>query len=173
MKRSVCSVLGALLVAGLAAALSSPASAGGRYGYDGYGDGGCNCNGPVTRVVNAGTQVITHQRVVNTNRVVPSVHVVNHNRVVLHRRTIVNREIVLHRNNTEYRNITVNRINTAHKFQTVHRRQVVNRYVNTASHRHVSKTVQGTNCNCAPGQSGYRGEAYWRQQQRYAIRSRY
>lgn len=170
MKRMMFGVFGALLVAGLAGVLSSPASAGG--GYDGYGEGGCNCNGPVTRVVNAGTQVITHERVVNTHRVVPQVNVVNHNRVVLHRRVVVNREIVVHHNTTEYRHITVNRINTAHRFQTVHKQQVVNRYVNTNSQSHVSKTVRGTNCNCAPGQAGYRGKSYWREQQREALRSR-
>jgi hypothetical protein len=171
MKRMFAGILGALLVLGLAGALSSPAAAGGGYDY-GYGPD-CNCNGPISQVVNAGTQVVTTHRTINTNRVVPRVRVIDRNRVVLHQRTVVHRQIVTHRHNTEHRNVTINRINTAHKFRTVHKNQLVRRDVNTNTSSHVSRTVRGRDCNCAPGQAGYRGMEYWREQQRYAVRSRY
>jgi len=164
MKR-MSSVFGALLVFGLVGALSTPASADGR-GYNGGGgrySDDCNCDGPVHRVVNAGTQVITRHRTVTTNRVVPRVvRVEDRNRVIVHQRTIVHRNIVTHRRNTEHRNITVRRINTAHKFRTVHKQQTVNRRVNTNTRSQGVRTVKGRDCNCAPGQSGYRGMTYWR-----------
>jgi hypothetical protein len=166
MKRMFGNILGALLVFGLAGAFSDPASAGGGRDY-GYGPD-CYCNGPVTQVVNAGTQVITSHRTITTNRIVPRVRVIDRNRVILHRRLIVHRQIVTHRHNTEYRDITVNRINTAHKFQTVHRNEVVRRDVNTNSRSRVTRTVKGRDYNCAPGQAGYRGMRYYRN----AIRAR-
>lgn len=167
MKRKILGVFAAALMSAGAATLATPAAAGG------YGRGECNCYGPVTQVVNAGTRVYTTRRVVTTNRVIPHIHVVNHNRVILHRRTIVHRVIVVHRHNTVEDNITVNRINTAHRFQTVHRRQVVVHNVYTHSRRHESRTVRGRDCNCGPGEAGYHGR--WRSSygHRYAIRSRY
>jgi len=162
MKRKFGGLIAALAVCGLAAALSTPASAGGRGYGDGYGPD-CNCDGPVVQVIPAGTQVVTSHRTVTTNRVIPRVQVRDRNRVVVHQRTIVHRQIVTHRHNTEHRNITVNRINTAHKFRTVHKNQVVRRNVNTSTQTHRSRTVKGRDCNCAPGQAGYRGMAYYRQ----------
>jgi len=164
MKRMFAGVFGALLVLGLVGALSTPASAGG----DGYDrgrryDAGCNCYGPVVKIVNAGTQVITSHRTITTNRVIPRVRVIDRNRVIVHRRTIVHRQIVTHRHNTEHRNVTVNRINTAHRFEIVRKNQIVRRNVNTSSQSHRTQTVKGRDCNCAPGQSGYRGMAYYRQ----------
>ena len=172
MKRMFAGIVGTLLVVGLAGVLSSPAAAGGR-GYDrgGYGYGqDCDCNGPVVKVVPAGTQVVTSHRTVTTNRVIPRVQVREKNRVIVHQRTIVHRKIVTHRHNTEHRNVTINRINTAHKFRTVHRNQVVHRRVNTQSNSHVTRNVKGRDCDCAPGQAGYRGMKYYRHQ--LAIRAR-
>lgn len=166
MKRMFAGVFGALLVIGLAGALSNPAAAGGY-------DGNCNCSGPVTQVVNAGTQVITTHRTINTNQIVPHVRVINRNRVILHRRTVVHREIVTRRHNTENRYLTVNRINTAHRFQTINKKQVVYRRVNTSSSSHRTRTVKGRDCNCAPGQANYRGDGYWRKHKGGAVRSRY
>ena len=165
MKRMFSGVFAALLVAGLVGALSAPASAGGR----GYRDD-CNCDGPVTKVVPAGTQVVTSHRTVTTNRVIPRVQVRDKNRVIVHRRTILHRQIVTHRHNTEHRNVTVNRINTAHKFETVRRNQVVHRRVNTRSQSNVVRNVKGRDCNCAPGQPGFRGMAYFR---KHSLSSRY
>lgn len=165
MKR-MSSVFGALLVFGLVGALSGPAAADGQ----GYGNGNgrnynndCNCDGPVVRVINAGTQVVTSHRTVRTNRVVPRVvRVEDKNRVIVHQRTVLHRNVVTHRNNTENRNIVVRRINTAHKFRTVHKNQTVHRRVNTNTTSRGVRTVRGRDCNCAPGQSGYRGMSYWR-----------
>ena len=167
MKRKILGVFAAVLVSGLAAAVATPASAGG-YRYN----AGCNCYGPVTQVVNAGTQVYTTRRVVTTNRVVPHVRVVNHNRVVLHRRTVVHRQIVVHRHNTIEKDITINRINTAHRFQTVHRNRVVHRNVYTHQRRHVTRTVKGRECNCGPNGRAYRTSWHHGRGSRYAIRSR-
>jgi hypothetical protein len=167
MKRMFAGILGALLVAGLVGTSSSEASAGGR-GHHRYSRG-CNCDGPVVRVVPAGTEYVITRQVINTHRVVPRVRVIDHNRVIVHRRTVVHRHIVLHRNHTHYKNITVNRINTAHRFQTVHKRQVVHRTVNTKSSSYRTRTVR-RDCNCGPGQKGYRGMKYYR---KHAVRSRY
>lgn len=168
MKRILAGVFGALLVFGLVGALSTPASAGG--GRGGY-DAACNCYGPVVKVIPAGTQVVTSHRTVTTNRVVPNVRVIDRNQVVVHRRTVVHRQIVTHRHNTEHRNITVNRINTAHKFQTVHKNEVVRRNVNTSSTSHQTKTVKGRDCNCAPGQAGFKGMKHYRQQMAISARN--
>jgi hypothetical protein len=157
MKRMFAGIFGALLVLGLVGALSTPASAGG-YGYN----AACNCYGPVVKIVNAGTRVITSHRTFTTNRVIPRVRVIDRNQVIVHRRTVVHRKIVTHRHNTHHRHVTVNRINTAHKFETVHKNQVVNRRVNTSSRSHSSKTVKGRDCECAPGQRNFKGMAHWR-----------
>ena len=178
MKRMFAGILGALLVVGLAA-LTTPASAGGN-GFNGYENGNghgrrwdaaCNCFGPVVKVVNAGTQVVTSHKTFTTNQVIPRVRVIDRNQVIVHRRTIVHRKIVTHRHNTEHRNITVNRINTAHKFETVHKNQVVKRRVNTASSSSATKTVKGRDCECAPGQRNFKGMAHWRHQQAISARN--
>lgn len=175
MKRMFAGVFGALLVCGLAAAAATPVAAQ-PYGEEyegGYsGSGRCNCNGPVTQVVNAGTQYVTTRRVINTQSVVPHVRVVDHTRVVLHRRTIVHRQIIVHRHATIDRNITVNRMNTAHRFVTVNRNEVRNVNENSRRSTHEQRTVRGRDCNCGPGQANYRGGASYGGEGRY-IRSRY
>lgn len=158
MKRIFAGAFGAIVVCGLAA-LAGPAAAGGYYRHGSYG---CDCEGPVTRIVNAGTQVVTTRRVIVTNTVVPHVHVVNHTRVILHRRTILHREIVVHRHNTIDRDITVNRINVAHRFQTIHRRQVINLHENTHRTVHETRTVRGHDCNCGMTPAGYHHKHHWR-----------
>jgi hypothetical protein len=163
MKRMFAGVFGALLTLGLAGALATPAAAGGYVrGYGNWGGGGCNCYGPVSQVVDAGTEVVTTRRFIDTASVVPHVRVIDHTRVVLHRRTILHRQIIVHRHHTIDKDITVNRMNTAHRFQTVHKRKVENVYRNTRSRVHETRTVKGKDCNCGPGQANYKGKASWK-----------
>jgi hypothetical protein len=162
MKRLFAGVSGALLVVGLAAALTASAARAGGYVHAGSWGGGCNCYGPVSQIVDAGTEVVTTRRVINTTSVVPHVQFVDHTRVVLHRRTILHRQIIVHHHHTIDKDITVHRMNTAHRFQTVHKRQVEHINENTRSRVHETRTVKGKDCNCGPGQPNYKGPSSWK-----------
>lgn len=164
MKNAHAGLFGALLVVGLAGATTTVAVAGG-YGYEG---GNCYCNVPAssvsrsTRVVNEAPRVIVHTRVVTTNRVVPHVRVHEHQNIVIHRRLVVNRNIIVHRQNVLEKNIIVNRTKTIHRYAESTRNTVENK--NQVNRRTV--TVH-RNCNCGPGEVGYRGGG------RYAVRTLY
>ena len=165
MKKVHSGLLGALLVFGLVG-ISVPAALAGGYGEE--GDGNCYCNVPAssvtrsTRVVNEAPRVITHTRVVTTNRVVPHVSVNEHQNIVIHRRLVLNKNIIVHRQNVLEKNIIVNRNKTIHRYAESTRNVVENK--NQINRRSVTLH---RNCNCGPGEVGYRGGS------RYAVRSLY
>ena len=136
----------ALLLAGMATLVATPASADG-YRYD----PGCNCNRPVssTRTVREAPRVIVNTRVVNERKVVPRHRTIEENQLVVHVRPVIRREIVLHRQHIHYQNIITKRINTINRFrEEVQNGGTTNRYATSTSSSTSYRTVQGSNCNC-------------------------
>jgi hypothetical protein len=141
MKRAFVCVLGGLSIVAAASFDSGAASANGlrqntvrgTVPYRArYARPPCDniCRGPVSKVVQGRTRVVTlAPRVIQERQILRPVRVVDQNRVILHRNTVIYRRPVIVHRQVMVRPVIIHRQNVAHRYVTQHRTVTERRYV--------------------------------------------